>query len=329
VLTPTHGGTAQAPNIDPCEIRGVRNDVRPGPETQPTKIMVGFFLSDLTEIDDVTQRVTGDFFVNLSWVDERLSAYSGCSVNIDEIWNPEIAFLNSGRLFTRERGIASIEENGVVSYTRRYFGAIASHHNLSEFPFDYQKIAITLLPVELFSGDVELSVNKALIGMRSQPNISDWIIEKVEAVSILSDSFLTDEKIFQFVFTISARRHIEFYFWKIILPICLIVIMSWCVFWIDPARFGPQIALSSASMLTLTAFILATTNMVPALGYLTRLDKFIIVSLVTVFVALLQSLTTSYLVSIAKSKHAARIDSVSRFLFPVCYVFFSVAAFTR
>jgi gamma-aminobutyric acid receptor subunit beta len=120
-------------------------------------------------------------------------------------------------------------------------------------------------------------------------------------------------------FNISAERIKAYYFWKVILPLCLIVAMSWCVFWINPAQYGPQIGLSATSMLTLIAFIFATTNMVPRLGYLTLLDRFIVFSTILVFLALVESLTTVYLVSKEKKELALRIDNMSRFVFPIIF----------
>jgi hypothetical protein len=105
----------------------------------------------------------------------------------------------------------------------------------------------------------------------------------------------------------------------VILPLCLIVAMSWCVFWINPAQYGPQIGLSATSMLTLIAFIFATTNMVPKLGYLTLLDRFIVGSTILVFLALVESLTTIYLVSQEKKELARRIDKYSRLIFPITF----------
>ncbi|MFQ6024854.1 MAG: hypothetical protein ACE5NW_19265, partial [Acidiferrobacterales bacterium] len=105
--------------------------------------------------------------------------------------------------------------------------------------------------------------------------------------------------------------------------------MSWTVFWINPAQFGPQIGLSAMSMLTLIAFQFATTNMVPELGYFTTLDEFIAGSTVLVFLALVQSLTTSYLVSQERKLLALRIDRVSRFVFPLVFAALVVVVFFR
>ena len=128
-------------------------------------------------------------------------------------------------------------------------------------------------------------------------------------------------------FTITAHRIRSYYVWKVILPLCLIVAMSWCVFWINPAEFGAQLGLSATAMLTLIAFIFATTNMVPALGYATLLDLFIVGSTVLVFLALLESLFTSYLVAKNRSNTAMQIDRFCRVLFPASYAAIAVVVF--
>jgi hypothetical protein len=131
----------------------------------------------------------------------------------------------------------------------------------------------------------------------------------------------------RFTFEIHANRITAYYVWKVLLPLCLIVAMSWFVFWIDPAQFGTQIGLSATAMLTLIAFIFATTNMLPALGYFTILDLLIGGATVLVFLAMLQSLTTSFLVSNDKAELALHLDRVSRVLFPVVFVVFVILVF--
>ncbi len=124
-----------------------------------------------------------------------------------------------------------------------------------------------------------------------------------------------------------ANRITAYYVWKVILPLCLIIAMSWAVFWINPAEFGPQIGLSATSMLTLIAFLFATTNMLPALGYFTILDFFIGGATILVFLAMLESLTTSFLVSKDKIELALRIDLLCRFIFPLSFVVVVILVF--
>jgi len=176
-----------------------------------------------------------------------------------------------------------------------------------------------MVPLKWWEEDVVLIVDEKLTSRQERLDISDWTIKGVEAT--IGREYGPSHERFKprYDFNISAERIKAYYLWKVILPLCLIVFMSWCVFWINPALYGPQIGLSATSMLTLIAFIFATTNMVPKLGYLTLLDRFIVGSTILVFLALVESLTTIYLVSQEKKEIAMRIDRVSRLLFPIAF----------
>jgi hypothetical protein len=282
---------------DPCPAPNVRTDVRPNAGGQPINVTVGIHMIDLMKINDIDQTLTGDFGVVLSWVDPRLSRLEGCEVPIAEIWSPGLVFLNSGRKFTGRPKEVGVGPGGQVKYVQRYSGTFATYHSLSDFPFDKQTFRISLVSLEWSEKDVELVVDEKVTGRRKRLNISDWTIKEVGGTIGRQHLSSVDRFLSRYDFNISAERIKAYYVWKVILPLCLIVAMSWCVFWINPALYGPQIGLSATSMLTLIAFIFATTNMVPRLGYLTLLDQFIVFSTILVFLALVESLTTIYLVS--------------------------------
>jgi hypothetical protein len=314
-----YGQTEASPTEDPCGNLNIRTDVRPDEEGPPTEVSVGVLMADLTDINDVTQTLTGDFVVIEAWKDARLSHLEGCEVLLDDIWSPDLVFVNSGRLISSLSREVDIGPGGQVTYTQRYYGTLASYHSLEKFPFDHQKIKITLIPLEWSEEDVKLVVDQGVTGRRDQINISDWNIDFVVGAidRFYADAF--DRYHSSFVLEITANRITAYYTWKIIIPLCLIVAMSWAVFWINPAQFGPQIGLSATSMLTLIAFIFATTNMVPKIGYFTILDYFIGGSTILVFLAFLQSLTTSYLVSQNRAEVATRIDRICRIVFPLIF----------
>ena len=259
----------------------------------------------------------------------RLAHLEGCEIALDEVWYPELIARNSGRLFERWPREVSIGPDGEVRYIQRFFGTIASYHNLHDFPFDTQSIIVQLITLKWPDSDVQLIADETFSGMVEQLNISDWIVTSVmgKVDSQYVKGFERDHT--RYNFEITAHRIRAYYVWKIILPLCLIVAMSWCVFWIDPAAFGTQIGLSATAMLTLIAFIFATTNMVPVLGYFTLLDLFIGGATILVFLALLESLATSYLVSRDKAALAMRIDRICRFVFPATFAIIAFAVFLR
>ena len=81
--------------------------------------------------------------------------------------------------------------------------------------------------------------------------------------------------ILSYAFEFTASRNVEHYILKVILPLVLIVIMSWAVFWIDPVNASSQVSIAMTSMLTLIAYRFAIDSQLPLLPYMTRLDAFI------------------------------------------------------
>jgi hypothetical protein len=302
-----------------CQLPNMRTNVRPYADGQPTKVTVGLHMVDLMNINDINQTLVGDFGLAQSWVDPRLGQLEGCEIPIADIWTPELIFINSGRKFPDRPKQVNIGPGGRVTYIQRYTGTFATYHNLIDFPFDEQIFSISIVSLEWPEKDVQLVIDENMTGKHGRLNVSDWSVKGVEA-KIDREYYHSTKKFYsRYDFQISAERIKAYYLWKVMLPLCLIVAMSWCVFWINPAQYGPQIGLSATSMLTLIAFIFATTNMVPRLGYLTLLDRFIVGSTILVFLALFESLTTVYLVSKEKNELAMGIDYISRFIFPITF----------
>jgi len=320
---------ARGADLDPCAVAPMRTNQRPGAGGPPTEVSVGIRMVDLTGVDDVSQTLTGDFAVFLRWTDPRLAGLDGCEIPLDAIWTPGIRFINSGRLFTSQAKAVDVGPGGAVQYLQRYYGSLATYHNLRQFPFDEQTFVISLVSFEYGEDEVRLSVNEQATGRRNILNISAWSVTAVEGGTRRRLIEATNTMASVYDLRISANRQRLFYVWKIIVPLCLIVFMSWTVFWVNPAQFGPQIGLSATSMLTLIAFQFATTSMVPELGYFTILDEFTTGSTIIVFLALVQSLTTSYLVSQEREALALRMDRLSRYVFPLAFLALVLVVFFR
>ena len=103
---------------------------------------------------------------------------------------------------------------------------------------------------------------------------------------------------------------------KVIIPLVLILAMSWVVFWIDPTESGTQISVAITTMLTLIAYRFAIGTALPKVSYLTRLDYFILISTVLVYATLVEVVVTSTLAKRGKLERARKIDRWSRWLFP-------------
>ena len=78
-------------------------------------------------------------------------------------------------------------------------------------------------------------------------------------------------------------RNPTYYVLKVVIPLCLIVMMSWLPRWINPDQIGTNIGVSTTSFLTLVAYLFAITVLLPRVSYFTRLDRFIFLSILMVF----------------------------------------------
>lgn len=319
VLAPTLVRAQSATQADPCAPPTYGTDVRPDNSGPPTEIGFGARVADLLEINDVNQTITIDLAIRMRWKDPRLAGWEGCRLSIRDIWYPDLMMKNSGRVFYRWPETVNVEEGGNVTYLQRISGTFSSYHNLTDFPFDEQTIPIWIYPLDWSIGKVVFRIDETFTGLASPLNISDWKINGANAELIEKDFDAFGQVRSGYLLQISAERYLSYYFWKIMLPIALIVIMSWCVFWISPAQFGTQIGLSATSVLTMIAFIFATTNVLPRLGYFTMLDRYVAGATVFVFVALLQSLSTGYLASVGRMALANRLDAISRIGFPLTF----------
>jgi hypothetical protein len=129
------------------------------------------------------------------------------------------------------------------------------------------------------------------------------------------------------VASLTATRKTGYYLIKVILPFFIIVMMSWIVFWIDPEQLGTQIGMAATSMLTLIAYRFAVDQLIPAVSYLTRLDKFILVSTVLVFASLGEGVLTAWLNNNERRDLALKMDSWGRILSPFVLAALAIWAF--
>ena len=126
---------------------------------------------------------------------------------------------------------------------------------------------------------------------------------------------------------INVARQATYYILKVIIPLCLIVVMSWLPRWMDPEQSGTNIGVSTSAFLTLVAYLFAITVLLPRVSYVTRMDRFILLSTLTVFAGLIQTVANTVLVKHQKKQLAERIDRWSRIAYPALLLLVLVFSF--
>jgi len=312
---------------------------RPSANSGPTQISVGFWVVDISNIDSAQQSFTADIAAVLGWKDPRL-AHTGSGVThymLEQIWHPRVSIANETSSVSRKLPeTVEVDADGSVLYRQRYVGAFTQPLRLQSFPFDRQTfhvqfVAVRYRPNEVtFVPDQDWARNGLKDGAGIAPSITlpDWTIEKWDARPIVY-ALAPGLEYSSYAFEFTAARNVLNYTLKVILPLVLIVMMSWAVFWIDPVNAGSQISIAVTSMLTLIAYRFAVDTQLPRLPYMTRLDVFFLVSTLLVFFSLIEVVATIILDNTQKKKRAQRIDFYCRFIFPAIFGVASVAIFAH
>jgi gamma-aminobutyric acid receptor subunit beta len=320
ILAVTAPCLAQATAESGCDLHGYSPSVRPDTLGVPTEVGVGLMLIDLSAINDVSQSITLDALLTLEWTDRRLGSVAGCRYDVSAIWTPEIHLLNSATVQLRQSPQILIKADGRVVFTARYTATIASTANIVEFPFDERDIVLRLGSLHYDKDELVLRVIEPWTGRAAELTVPDWAIgEPSVAVSELNLPRV-DRTLTVFEFQVSAARLADYYVFKFVFPLCLIVMMSWSVFWVNPQNLSPQLQLAGTSMLTLIAYQFTVNELLPRVGYLTSMDQYVQASSLLVFLALVEALITGRLASMGRVAQAETLDRVSRWLFPVTYV---------
>ena len=287
----------------------------------PSEVKIVVFIIDIDNIDSANQTFTANVFVSCRWTDPTLK-HLGPNIimrPLKDVWHPRIQFINQQKIFHTFAPEVEISPEGEVVYRIRVWGNFSQPLNLRNFPFDKQQFEIILIASGHKPDELPLIPNNEIqSSIADKLSLADWsIVESNGKTSIYEP--IPNVKVSAFSFHFIAKRHSDYYLLKVILPLLLIVGMSWIVFWIPPKQAAIQISVSVTSMLTLIAYRFAVDNHLPNISYLTRLDYFILGSTVIVFLTLLQVVITSTIAT-TNLKLALVIDLHSKWVFPLIFI---------
>ena len=312
---------------------------RPGGDVGPTRVSYVVWIGDIRGIDSVAQTFSASLVVGLRWHDPQL-AHAGPGAKryaLDDIWHPRYLIANeSDAADVSLPETADVAPDGTVVYRQRIIGSFAQSLNLRAFPFDRDTFRMQFVVLGHRPAEIEFVPDARAIaagmsegvGIAEKLTLQDW---RVLSATTRVESYPVTPGIELAAFTVefvAARQAIHFVI-KVILPLVLIVAMSWAVFWIEPNDANTQMAVAVTAMLTLIAYRFAIDSDVPKLPYLTRLDAFVLMSTLLVFVSIIQVLVTTKFASMDRIALSRTIDRHSRWVFPLLFFLGTSVIFLR
>lgn len=298
----------------------------------PVVVDLGLYIAQITNINIAENTFHVEGFMDLIWCDPRLAysvAQSGRQEEIfleeaaldkiQEIWWPDIVFMNGAGAPEIENVELLILPDGTIDYQHRFNAALEANYDLRRFPFDQQLLEIE---IESFTWDSDyliLHQEEEKVGFSSEFHLPEWEIERVEA-HIETQQEVRDRKPFsEFLMKIEVSRLSSYYQWKILLPLIILVAISWSVFWMLGDGLADRMSVSLTGILTIVAYQFVVADGLPKVSYFTLMDSVLMLSFVMMALTIMQNIYVNTLNLYEKEEMASRWDKVCQWLFPTTY----------
>jgi len=314
--------------------------ITPPPGIGPLEIAVSLHINKIYNVNSVNETYDVDGYLVYTWQDDRLIFKEEDSLTKvliyeneralelikSEIWIPAFELINiQGGQETQNLQIR-INADGKIVYNLRFFGVFHTEMNFKRFPFDSK---IFVIQIESFSYNNKALIFKELDLFPTDSLMDDKLGEDWELIStntnILSETYAhlnnknpnNDEDTFsRAVFAVHAKRLSGYYLWQVLLPLLVIILASFTVYWIRD--FGTQIGIGFTLMLTVVAFNFYSVSILPKLPYNTFIEYVIIVGYIFILLGIIAVTINHNLTGLKNKKYD--LLTIFRYLIPLSYL---------
>lgn len=304
----------------------------PRRDGEPVDADLGLHMKYLQSISEADHSFTLEAFVELIWCDPRLAfdaAEAGevrkvfleevAQRKIEEIWWPDLYFVNSSGPPTTERHELIIFSDGTVVHEERLQVSLKSKLDLTQFPFDRQKLEIEIESFAWPAHDLVLHLDSEKTGMADVFNTPPWRVINYSA-EIRSKREIRDRDAFsEFVMVVETARIAMPFVYRLMIPLVLVVMASWSVFWLRPTSTG-RVGVTFTAILTVVAFNFIVTNKLPNVPELTYLEALFGISFILLLLVVVENTIVDRFTGADRLDAVTRTDRIARVLFPLLYV---------
>ncbi len=303
---------------------------KPNPDG-PTLVGAGVFVTQLRALDAVREEYAFRGHVRATWCDPRL-AYDPDEVGTlervyiggneqrerERIWWPSGFPVNRAGSFEVTERVVRVAPDGTVHNDINLSVQVHADLDLRRFPFDHQRLELVIESTRWQVDDLVFVADQTTTGFAQDFTMQEWqlvgVSSRVEEVASVRGA----RPFSRFLFEIDVERQAGFYLWKVMLPILIIVAISWSVFWMTDERLAGRSRITASGVLTVVAYQFVIADGLPRIAYLTVLDKMMLVSFALLSVTVLQSMLVARY-NESSPETAVLIDRTSRWLFPLVY----------
>jgi len=301
----------------------------------PVPVRAAFCLRSINEIDDKTETFQFTGLLRLTWHDQRQAfdpekegikekVYQG-NYQFNELspaWYPEVALANVSGMYEQHGIVLRVQADGTSTLTTMVDAIAEVDLNMRRYPFDTHTIKAVFEIVGFNNNEVRFVVEPVSTRQAwKNVKLSQWHIKGVESATgqSLTPSAETQAASSTFIVTVEAKRRSVFVVRLVMMPLALIVMLSWSVFWMERSSLGDRINISFIGILTAVAYQIVIGDLLPHMSYFTLMNGFLNISFLIMGATVLVNIMVGAYDKQGRSDIGDRIDFRCRWIFPLAY----------
>lgn len=301
----------------------------------PVAVSTRFDLYDIHEIDEETETFSFNGILTLKWNDPR-QAFDPAVVGVDEKvfqgeyqfdevstgWYPQVVLVNSSGSYEKEGVVLRIQPDGTSTLIEKLKATAKAEFTLRRYPFDRHRLEALFEVLGFEREEVLLQVDSDVASsLTSEARIPEWSIVGVGySVRDRSASSAGARGVSStFVMSVEMQRQSFYLSRLVIVPLVVIVLLSFSVFWMDKSSLGDRISVSFIGILTAVTYQIVVSERMPEIAYITLMHAFLNLSFFTMCATVVINLIVGALDQRGETRRADRIDYRCRWVFPAAY----------
>jgi hypothetical protein len=301
----------------------------------PVEVYANFQLHQINEIDDEAETFEFTGVLTLRWLDKR-QAFKPAKVGVTEKvyqggyqfnelsagWFPQVNLVNEVGSCEMSGVVLRVLPDGSSTLVQTVNANAKTELSMRRFPFDRHRLEAVYEVLGFDSGEVALQAEAVTADLTATGiRIPQWTIADVDLstrdrrASYAGRRGVTSA----LVVGIEAQRRPVYMVRLVLIPLMMIVVLSFSVFWMDRSSLGDRISVSFIGILTVVAYQLVTSDTQPRIAYVTLMHGLTNLSFLTVCATVVINLVVGTLDKRGKPEVGHRVDRRCRWIFPLTY----------
>lgn len=318
-----------------ASVASAQTYVIPPPKSElPIIVKVGLTINDITSVNEENETITFEGLLMVHWHDKRLAfnpASTGTNVKIftgedahaevNKIWQPEVRLVEMRGKPQTYAEFLTITSKGEVRHTMRIYATVENRLDFHHFPFEIQMKNFELQSLLYDASHVKIIQMPRMQGYVNPDHLEGWQILSSNIRTTTVENKIFKEPFSRYLLEIVYERSSFFYVMQVIVPLVLIVLFSFSIFWMLHNPVVNRTAISLTALLTIVVFEWRIFSLLPHINYLTFLDVLLLFSFIIVAAAMFPSIAYDHLPT---EKAKDRLQIWCRIGFPSAYFFGSL-----